>query len=285
MKTLIIFALLLIATTALASPKVLTKETPSVDGLKIRSSSTGSTGPVLVLVHGWSCDSTYWQAQVDSLKNDYRLITIDLAGHGQSQAGRKVYTIDAFSADVVAVLQAWDVHDVILVGHSMAGAVITEAALAAPDRVRGLIGVDNFQNVDMKLNARQVTGYVSTFDRDFVGFTNQWVRAMFPAGADSALVDEIATDMASAPAEVALSAMEELLYWYGGKATTELVKLNVPLMCINSDKIPTDEPAMRAILPNFQVRYVKGVGHFLFREDPAAFNRVLRETITEMTAK
>jgi pimeloyl-ACP methyl ester carboxylesterase len=76
-----------------------------------------------------------------------------------------------------------------------------------------------------------------------------------------------------------------LLRWYGGLAPAQLAKLSVPLMCINSDKQPTDEAAMLALRPDFQARYMPGTGHFLFREDPATFNKLLRETIAEMMPK
>ncbi len=286
MKTLLTLLLVLAAAaTSLAGAEHVTAEFSSADGLKIHAESWGDRNPVIVFVHGWSCDGTYWRDQVKDLAADYRVVTLDLAGHGQSQAGRAAYTMAAFGQDVAAVLNAWDLDNVILVGHSMGGAVITEAALAVPDRILGLIGVDNFQKVDMKLGARQIEGFTSTFESDFVTYTGQWVRSMFPAGADSVLVQEIADDMAAAPPEVALSALAELLGWYGGQAPARLVELQAPLMCINSDKQPTDEAAMLAIVPRYQVRYMAGRGHFLFREDPATFNKLLRETIAEMTVE
>src|SRR3979490_3336317 len=48
----------------------------SVDGLKIHSASTGSGKATLVLVHGWTCDATSWDAQVPGLAKQYRVITL-----------------------------------------------------------------------------------------------------------------------------------------------------------------------------------------------------------------
>ncbi len=285
MKFLMALVLTLVASAAIAEPKHAAQDIPSADGTLIHAESWNPGQPAVVLVHGWSCDASYWQEQVADLAADHHVITIDLAGHGQSASGRRAYTMEAFGQDVATVLNEWDLKDVILVGHSMGGAVITEAALAAPDRVRGLIGIDNFQKVDMVLTDQQVAGYVSTFDRNFSDFTKQWVTNMFPAGADSSLVDEISSDMASAPPEVGLSALEELLHWYGGLAPAQLKKLEVPLMCINSDKEPTDEAAFLAIRPDYRARYLPGTGHFLFRENPAAFNKLLRVTIADFTAE
>ena len=130
MKILLNLLLILAAASALAGTEPVTAEIPSSDGLKIHAESWGSGEPVIVFVHGWSCDRGYWSAQVKDLVGDYRVVTIDLAGHGQSAAGRKAYSIEAFGQDVAAVLSEWDLANVILVGHSMGGAVIAEAALA-----------------------------------------------------------------------------------------------------------------------------------------------------------
>ncbi len=285
MRTLLTLLLVITTTVAMAAPETTTRIITAADGLAIHTTSTPGPSPALVFVHGWSCDGTYWQDQLQDLAGDFQVITVDLPGHGQSATGREAYTMVAYGADVAAAIKEWDVANAIIIGHSMGGAVITEAALAAPDRVIGLIGVDNFQQLNMKLAESQIKGFVSNFESDFPNFTNQWVRSMFQAGADSALINEIATDMASAPPEVALNALTELLAWYGGFAPAELAKLKVPLMCINSDKQPTDEKAMLAVVPDYQARYMKGTGHFLFREDPVTFNKLLRETIAEIAPK
>jgi len=283
MKTLLTFMLVFMAGTASADgSKHLVADIPSTDGVLIHAESRGSGTPPIVLVHGWSCDSTYWLDQVTDLAADYRVITIDLAGHGKSGTDREIYTMAAFGQDVAAVLDKWDLKQVILVGHSMGGAVITEAALAVPRRILGLIGVDNFQQLNMKLGSRQIEGFTATFEQDFPGFTRQWVSSMFPIGADSVLIAEISGDMAAAPPAIGLSALRELLHWYGALAPSRIAELKVPLMCINSDKQPTDEAAMLAVVPRYQVRYMPGHGHFLFREDPVTFNKLLRETIAAM---
>ncbi len=285
MKTLFALLLILTAGTTLANSDPVTAEIESADGVKIHAESWGKGDTPLVFVHGWSCDSSYWRDQVKDLALDYRVVAIDLAGHGQSESGREHYTMQAFGQDVAAVLEAWDLKSATLIGHSMGGAVITEAALAAPDRVLGLIGIDNFQNANLKLEPEQIDGFTSGFKSDMQGVTTKWVRSMFPDGADSNLVAEISNDMAAAPPEVALSCLDELLHWYGASGTESLAALKVPLMCINSDAIPTDEAAMKALVPRYQARYLTNVGHFLFRENPLAFNNILRQTLAEIMPK
>lgn len=259
--------------------------TPAPDGVVIHFTDQGKGSPALVFVHGWSCDAGYWDAQVKHFAATNRVITIDLAGHGQSGQQRKAYTIEAFGADVAAVLKALDLKGAILVGHSMGGPVIIEAALAAPDRVAGLVGVDNFQNVELKLPPQAIDGFLGPFEANFSPMVKNWVSQMFPAGADTALAAGIARDMASAPPAVALSAMRELLTWMGDRTTERLAQLKVPLMCINADQQPTQTAPIKALVPLYELRVLPGTGHFLMREKPDAFNTLLGETIAAMTKK
>jgi pimeloyl-ACP methyl ester carboxylesterase len=276
---LIVFALL--STTASTAGTV-----AAADGTLIHFTDQGQGSPALVFIHGWSCDAGYWDAQVKHFAPAHRVVAIDLAGHGASGVERTAYTMEAFGGDVAAVLQKLDLKGAILIGHSMGGAVIVEAALAAPERVAGLIGIDNFQNVNLKFPPQAVDGFLAPFEADFTPNVTAWVLRMFPANADSALAAGIAADMASAPPKVGLSAMRALLGWYfGGRAPERLPLLKVPLMCVNADLQPTQVEAIKALVPGYQLRVLPGRGHFLMREDPAGFNKLLAETVAALAKR
>ncbi|MGD9159180.1 MAG: alpha/beta hydrolase [Desulfobacteraceae bacterium] len=82
----------------------------------------------MAFVHGWSYDSRYWQNQVPVFSKKYRVVVVDLAGHGHSGMSRINYRMSYFGEDVKAVTEAVGSKQVILIGHSMGGAVIVEAA-------------------------------------------------------------------------------------------------------------------------------------------------------------
>ena len=257
----------------------------SADGVAIHYTDQGAGDPALVFVHGWSCDATYWDEQVTRFAATHRVVAIDLAGHGKSGVERKACTMEAFGADVAAVLKKLDLKGAILVGHSMGGPVAVEAALAAPDRVAGVVAVDDFQNVDLKLPEASIDVFLAPFVADFKASVKGWVPNMFPAGADTALVAAITNDMASAPPAVAISALRNLLFWFGSNMTARLKALPVPLMCINADQQPTLVEPIKALVPGYQLRVLPGSGHFLMREKPAAFNALLAETVAEFAKK
>ena len=251
----------------------------SADGVTISYHVEGRGDPILVFVHCWSCDRSYWSAQVPVFSKTHQVVTIDLAGHGASGADRKAWTIEAFGADVAAVLNEENLKKVILIGHSMGGNVVIEAARLCPDRIIGIIGVDTFQDLAQAISPDQIEGFLADFRTNFAGRTEEFIRAMFPPSADPALVARIAKDMASGPPNVGLGALESS--WRHSPADA-LKSLRVPIKGINSDMWPVNVESNRSLVPRYGLKVMKGGGHFIQMEDPATFNRLLQESIEEI---
>src|ERR1700733_2480336 len=84
-------------------------------------------GPPLLLLHGWCCDHTHLGPQVQYFsKRGYRVIAMDLRGHGQSSKPQGRYSMGIFAEDVAWLCDVLDVPNCIVVGHSMGGIVAYE---------------------------------------------------------------------------------------------------------------------------------------------------------------
>ena len=250
----------------------------SADGIQISFNVQGSGTPALVFVHGWCCDKTYWDAQVQYFSKQHKVVTIDLAGHGESGLGRESYTMEAFGKDVEAVVDKIGLDNVVLIGHSMGGPVILEASRRIPDRVIGIVGADTFHNVEQKV---KIDEFLALFRADFAETTADFVRAMFTPTSDSVLVEKIVADMSAAPQQVGLGAVEALLNYRNSELTRALQQVRAPIRCINSDRNPTDVEAGRRYASSFEVALMSGVGHFVMLEDPETFNRLLDQAVVE----
>ncbi len=102
--------------------------------------SVCGSGPAMVLIHGAFVDHRMWAPQVALLQERFRVITLDLRGHGATGATKaKAYSIELFAADVEALLDRLGVDRAILCGLSMGGMVAQTLAAARPERVRGLV--------------------------------------------------------------------------------------------------------------------------------------------------
>jgi len=252
----------------------------SADGLAIRYEVHGSGEPALVFVHGWSCDRSYWDRQVPYFSERYRVVTIDLGGHGESGLGREVWSMKAFGRDVAAVVDELGLEQVVLVGHSMGGPVVVEAARLLGNRVKIIVGVDTFNDVGARYSEEQIDAAFQPFRADFSGAMTQWVRGQaFLATSDSALIEQIAADMSSIPPAVAFGAAEQMYMWYDGESAEALRDVRAPVRLINSDYHPTNVDAAREYVPQLDVVLMSGVGHFVMIEDPDTFNRLLSEIV------
>ena len=94
----------------------------------------------IVFIHGYAGQALQWQYQLQAFSKSNRVIAIDLRGHGRSDKPRSRYTMEEILGDLEAVLDALGVASKFsLVGHSFGGAVVTEYALAHPERIDHLI--------------------------------------------------------------------------------------------------------------------------------------------------
>lgn len=255
-------------------------KTKSKDGTDIAYSVYGKGEPAIVFIHGWSCDQSYWKNQIDPLSKNFTVVTLDLAGHGNSGLERKNYTMDLFGEDVAAVVSSLKLNKVILVAHSMGGSVAVYAANKLKGKVLGIVGVDTFQSLGEEFPAEQREAFLKPFKDNFTATAKWFVGSMFPKSADSLLVKSIADDMSSAPSEVALSAMENM---FADNGREQLKQLEVPIVSINCDIWPISLENNRKLVKSFDIKMMNGYGHFLMLEDSEKFNKLLSEAITEIS--
>jgi pimeloyl-ACP methyl ester carboxylesterase len=282
---MVLAALVLVGACTKASPgsEFAAGTTSSADGVPIVYEAQGQGPATLVFIHGWNCDRTYWRQQMDSFP-EYRVIALDLAGHGQSGKARTNWSIANFANDVAAVVRATEAKDVVLIGHSLGGPVALEAGLLLPDRVIGVIGAEAFYD------AWADPGFAKAVDQlrpDFAARTRAFIRkAMFLPTSPAPLADSIADDMAAAPPEIAMPSIDSLLRWSRDRQAAAASALSAPtglILVAGGSAGTTKFQRAREGQPSLGVAEVPGTGHFLMLEVPGAFNAKLRELLSRVT--
>ncbi len=259
---------------------------PSKDGTPISYEIYGNGEPTLVFVHGWSCDARYWRAQLSHFSKNHRVVTLDLAGHGHSGTTRSKYTMLAFGEDVRAVTEAIDSRSLILIGHSMGGSVIAEAARLMPKRVMGLIGTDTLENIEYPMTLKELEQMIAPLKRDFQTGSRQFVKEMILPSTDPLIRDWILSDMSAAPPAVALSAMSEMMNQYvTGEAAKIFKEIRIPVITVNGDLWPINYEANRRHMASFNAIVLKNADHFLMMDRSIDFNKALKKAILMITGK
>ena len=251
----------------------------SKDGVEIAYTVHGSGEPALVFVHGWSCNQTYWDEQVKTFSPKYKVVTLDLAGHGLSGHNRKNYTMQLFGADIAAVVNKLKLKKIILVGHSMGGAAVIEAAVILKSKVIGIIGADTYQDLAQTMEKAQAEQFLKPFKENFVKQTSGFVRSMFVPNSDTVIVNRVVKDMSSAPPEIATNVILNLFTY---NALPSLKQISVPFISINNDRYQIKVKDNAALTKSFELKTMKNVGHFIMLEAPAEFDKLLQESIDEL---
>lgn len=113
----------------------------NVNGTSLYYEAHGA-GRALVFLHGWGTSGRVWDAQAADLSRDHHVITVDWRGCGRSERAATGYTIADVTHDTLEFLDALELKAPVLIGSSIAGAFVLEAALAAPRRIGAVIPVD-----------------------------------------------------------------------------------------------------------------------------------------------
>jgi len=242
-----------------------------VDGLTVHSSSVGA-GATIVFVHGWTCDSSSWTGQVAPFSEDYRVITLDLPGHGRSESPQDgQLSMDLFARAVEAVRAEAGAERIVLVGHSMGAPVIRQYAHLYPQRVAGLVAVDG--PLDLRTFGELPPGFPPPLTGPEGRTAREgMIRSMFIAETPPALQDKILTMMLAAPEATAVGAMnamfDPVIRW------TDVIAAPALSVYAGTANVP-DAAATKELYPNHEATQMAGTGHFLMMEKPAEFNRVL----------
>jgi len=243
----------------------------TVDGISLHSSSHGTGPKTVILVHGWTCDDTTWEAQVPALAKQYRVITLDLPGHGKSGSPKDgMFSMELFAKAVEAVRSEAKVDKVVLVGHSMGTPVVVQYARMFPQHTAALVFVDGLVRIGTGTgpapNPQQFAGQQGLKARE------NMIRGMFSASTTPPMQDHILRMMLGAPEATAVGAMKAT--WSIPTPKNEVMTLPVLGLYADHSRL-ADREFMKTTYPNLQYHEIPGTGHFLMIEKPNDFNQLL----------
>ncbi|KPE51854.1 alpha/beta fold hydrolase [Chryseobacterium indologenes] len=252
----------------------------SSDGQKIYYHESGSGNPSIIFIHGWLGNSEWWKDQLDYFKDQYHMVIMDLAGHGKSDTSRQDWTSTRYADDIKAVADSISSSEIILVGHSMSGAYVLEAALKIP-KVKSLILVDTLKDLDEYFSEEQAEQFLFTHYRsDFKNAVeNILPQYLFAEKTPVAVKERLQSEFLQNEPETAISL---LLPLYKTDFRDIAKQVKIPVRAINSDNSPTHLENNRKYLKNYDCIDITGTGHYLMLEKPEEFNRILDKVIKEL---
>jgi pimeloyl-ACP methyl ester carboxylesterase len=246
-------------------------------------------GPPLLLVHGFPLDHTMWQAQIDELSRDARVMAPDLRGFGESDGGGEVVLMEDFADDLAALLDRLGVAEpVVFCGLSMGGYIAWQFFLRHRARLRALILCDTRAAADAPAAAEARLTNARRVLEDGVGFLAQgMLDKLFAAETRQQrpeLVAAVRRVMLAASPQGVAAALRGMAARQD--ASDLLPQIDVPalVVCGREDAISTVEE-MRGIaqrLPQARFVEIAAAGHMSPLEQPQAVNAAVRDFLARL---
>ena len=271
-----------------ASPASQYVDLPS--GVRMHYRDEGQ-GPTILLIHGFSASLHTWEpwvqrlATADDRINDYRIVSIDLPGHGltRAPAGYQA-SIEAYRDVVAEFVAAKQLGRFFLAGNSMGGNVAWEYALAHPDQVEGLILVDASGWPDTRPEANRESPVYKGLRNPTLGpiliqldntrLLREGLRAAFydPALATDAMIERYAS-LGRAPGHREIIRQMLVSFRSRNLATPErLAPLQMPVLIMtgDTDRLVPPEHAeqFHQAISGSQIRVFENTGHVPQEEKP-----------------
>ncbi|MGG7034441.1 MAG: alpha/beta fold hydrolase [Flavobacterium sp.] len=164
--------------------QILYKNTP------VSFTDTGK-GTAVVLLHGFLENKTMWNTYIDEFSKKYRVITIDLLGHGNTGCMGYIHSMEDMADVVHAVLTDLRIRKTILVGHSMGGYVSLAFAELYPDNVKGLVLLNSTSRADSEERKTNRDRAIKAVKQSYSNFIKMSISNLFSEDNRERLSDEI----------------------------------------------------------------------------------------------
>jgi sigma-B regulation protein RsbQ len=252
------------------------------------------TQPML-FAHGFGCDQNMWRFIAGEFEEDYRVVLFDYVGSGNSDI--KAYdpnrysTLDGYAQDVLDVVHALDLRNVIFVGHSVSSMIGMLAAIQEPDRFAELILIGpspryiNDEPYVGGFQKQDIEGLLEMMDRNFIGWANFLAPAIIRNPDRPELGEELTASFCSTDPVIARNFAKATFL---ADNREDLPKVSVPSLILQcSEDMVAPEAVgeyMSGQLANSTLRVLKATGHCPHMSHPEETSAAIREYLEGVPA-
>jgi pimeloyl-ACP methyl ester carboxylesterase len=254
------------------------------NGIELHVEDRGTGGPSLLFLHYWGGSSRTWRHVVSALSADFRTVTIDQRGWGQSDDAPS-YTLADLADDAQAVIGALGLDWYVLIGHSMGGKAAQLLASRQPQGLQGLVLVAPSppSPLGLPLEVRQGMVGAYTSPESVIATVNQ-VLAGNPLGQDdlACVVEDSMRGASAAKAAWPLETSQEDI-------SAEVANISVPVLVISGEDDRVDPPSVlrQELLPRLrhvELKVLPGIGHLSPLEAPSELANLIKSFVQKVVA-
>lgn len=247
-----------------------------VDGYNICYKITGAGDKTVVILQGWGTDLGVYDSVAAAISGKYRVVQFDFPGFGGSDEPREAWNVDAYADFFCKLMQALDIREAALIGHSYGGRVIIKLAArdSLPFAISNIVLIDSAGIVPEKSFAQKLKIRRYKLLKRFLNL--KVIYFLFPE-----LIDDWRSRQGSADYRNATPMMRKCLVMAVNEDLRHLLpKIQQDTLLIWGDKDTAtpigDARLMDQLIPNSGLAVLDGTGHFSFLEQPAVFRNIMR---------
>ena len=256
--------------------------TITVNNLTVSYIDEGQTSsPKIIFIHGFPFNKSMWGKQIEILKENYRVIAYDIRGHGNTDAGSDIFSIELFVNDLLGLMDTLNIDKSILCGLSMGGYIALNAIENYPERFNALLLCDTNCSEDTpETKEKRMKTIQSIKENGLEQYAKESLKKLFAPISFSKHIEEIAVvkEMIMKTSEQSL--FKTLHALAERKETcTRLHQINVPVLIMvgEKDEITPPEVAMlmHAKIKGSTIYIINHAGHLSNMENSVEFNNQL----------
>jgi sigma-B regulation protein RsbQ len=249
---------------------------------------TGRGSQPMLFAHGFGCDQNMWRFVAPAFEDEYRVILFDYVGAGRSDLSAfddaRYSTLEGYAQDIVDIIHALDLHDVIMVGHSVSSMICMLAAIQEPERIDSIIFVApspryiNDTDYVGGFERKDIEELLETMDRNYIGWANFLAPAIMNQPDRPDLSAELTESFCSTDPRAARLFAQATFY---ADNRADLPKLNAPSLILQCSE---DMVAPRAVgdymastVPLATLRVMKATGHCPHMSAPEETIELMKE--------
>lgn len=247
-------------------------------------------GQAMVFVHGFGCDQSMWHRVAPDFAEDYRVVTYDLTGMGQSDLAaydpKRYAGLEAHAEDLLGILDELDLARAVVVGHSIGATIALLAANKAPDRVERLVLVSptpSFLNDEAAgyrggFERRDLEELIAFLDQNHLGWSTQMAPTIVGQAAGEPAADELTQSFCRTDPAVAQH-FGRVTFFADRRSEFEATSLPALILQCDDDALVPMSVAdwMRDHVPGSQLKVLRATGHCPHMTVPDAVSAAIRD--------
>lgn len=237
-------------------------------------------GETIVLLHGFCGSSAYWDKIVPELSTQFRLLLMDLRGHGESTSNTSPFTIDDLAKDIKEILDSLKLGQVFMFGHSLGGYVTLSVIEHFPEKIKGYGLIHSTAYPDSEEAKIGRTNSANLIEKNGIHpFIDGLVPKLFSDESLEHLIEDIRLVKEIGYSTNPNAAIDTLLAMRGRPDRNEVLKKDIPTLLVagENDKIIPSTKTFSVEEKHISTKLIRNSGHMSMYENPQELIQTIRE--------